>query len=472
MHKLSSTVVVSVSSILLLAGCTSQPDLQISNPSLTPTDISSVASSPSSSSTSTATPSTIVTDTPVPGVSLSPTPTPLASTPDIQSYVTIKGKILDDQGGILDGATIKAVSLNDVRPYIGTALSKLGSYSLAGVPTGVSIEITASKQGYTTRTRVVVPLSNTTGGSNINEINFGDTDDVLYALSDKPEVVSMSPDYKENVFPNAYFTLKFSEPVDKSSVEENFVIRNREDTSFKSGARFGGVHKDVYNKGYYKVFWNSTGDEVTFAPRGLDLLPADKDSGMPYYMTFKSPIKDKQSNLSRGVNALNITSSDDGITPVDPQKDGMFRITTTFKVGSPFTIKPDTVRPKFTSVYTSSSTTVILKFSEPIFLTPLTFSSPFYDSALLTNATYTLKIDKDADGKYSTLLGNPVSCALYQDDITHRSVKLIVPNLASYYGNSMFVGLSSGITLKDPAGNETSFDEDASSTSATVYINY
>ena len=72
---------------------------------------------------------------------------------------TIRGNIVDDTNKGLDDVTIKAISLNSAKPYEQTVTSSAGRYEITKAPTGVTIEVTASKKGYTTRTRTIVPLS-------------------------------------------------------------------------------------------------------------------------------------------------------------------------------------------------------------------------------------------------------------------------------------------------------------------------
>jgi hypothetical protein len=188
-------------------------------------------------------PSVAPTSFPVPAPSTTPAPTPSA-TPIFRSIVsnvdstviektTFNGKIFEDSQSPLDGVTIKTKSLNSSVPYEAETFSVGGSYAFNNAPSGVQVEIIASKPGFTTRKRVEVFKSNKQGDPNANRYDFG-TDGgeptfsgAYNALSDKPEVVAVTPGRNASgVSPaTTNFTLKFSEPMDVSTVTENFAVR-------------------------------------------------------------------------------------------------------------------------------------------------------------------------------------------------------------------------------------------------------
>ena len=288
-------------------------------------------------------------------------------------------------------------------------------------------------------------------------MNFGQNSDgtqnVTTALSDKPEVTSITPNFNTSgVAPNTSFTLGFSESMDTNSVEDNFIIRNREDYTFSTGAKFGAVHGPVYDESTYMPTWNSYYTEVKFTPKNNQYIPTDKDSAKfpSYYVSFKSPIKDIGGTFSRGINSSRITEKDTGIEPGDPLKDGPFRVTSVFKTGVPFSLTTDTILPKIENIIVSK-TGINIKFTETMALFPLTAVNPFHDSNLLNPATYAIKVDKTSDDTFDTpgdtiqyqgqvLLNNP-----YNDTVTLQY------DLSSYSGKSLLVQLNENIT--DPAGN-------------------
>ena len=248
---------------------------------------------------------------------ISTTAPTVVPTVDISAYATIRGIIVDDSNLNLDGVTVTAKSLNVIKPYSETVTTSNGSYLLSKVPTGVTIEIVAIKTGYTTRTRTVVPLVNNQGGSAINDMNFGQNSDgtqnVTTALSDKPEIKEITPNYNTSgVDPLTKFVIKFSEPMDKASVEDNFIIIENE------------TNAPVASKDNYTFVWNSTGDEVIIAPNGAYSLPKGKALAVSFKSTSTIGIKDSGGKLGRLID-LNAN-------------DGCFRVTSVFKGKSPFTV--------------------------------------------------------------------------------------------------------------------------------------
>ena len=112
---------------------------------------------------------------PVPG-STPGVPTPLpAATSDISviEKTTFNGKLFDDLGVPLDGATVKVRSLNPSVPFEAETVTVGGTFAFNNAPSGVQVEITTSKAGYATRKRVEVLKSNKQGDPNANRYDFG-----------------------------------------------------------------------------------------------------------------------------------------------------------------------------------------------------------------------------------------------------------------------------------------------------------
>ena len=441
------------------------------------------------------TPKTSVTATPTPLIVTSPIPQPTASnsvasvssTPTI--YVTVKASsispsasesiddtymrpnlkviVVDETGHKLNGVKLRALSLNARTPYDSTIISNNGYYEFVNVPVYATIQVTANKDGYTPRVKTVVHLCSICYRIETIDINFGlDSDGNLepnYALSDKPEVTSISPNFNTTeINPATSFTLKFSEPMDKNSVETNFVIRNRTDYIFSNSSSYGGRFKDVYDAKYYNASWNSANDEVTFTPKKGTYIPTDIDSTKRprYYVTFRDVVKD-----STGVSSRTLNTQADGITPFDIYKgDGPFRVTSVFKTGSIFDVYLDRTEPKIEKVSISDNTSISIQFSENMALYPLTVFKPFYDPNLTTPSTYTVKVDKNGDNYYSQdeIIGNPDQVSL--DVNEGDSVKLSFPSLQNYKGKNIWIGISDGVNLYDPAGNAILNEKDRHST--------
>ena len=454
---------------LLLISC-SQQEVTTPKVSVSSTPSPLIINSPISQPTASGTLS-FASPTPTIYVTVKPSSAVYPSVTESVDYISMRPNlkviVVDETGNKFNGANLKAVSLNSAIPYDSTAKSIDNFYEFTKVPTGVTIQVTASKPGYTTRIKTIVPLCSECSRFSIN-LNFGlmrdgSTLDPTTALSDKPEVSSISPNFNSTeINPATSFILKFSEPMDKNSVENNFIIRNKDDYIFSNKSSFGGRFKDIYNINHYNASWNSANDEVTFTPKKGTYIPTDTDSGkIPgYYVTFLDVVKD-----STGISSRTLNTQSDGIEPFDIYKgDGPFKVTSVFKTGSPFSILPDTTAPKIENLSIVDNTSIKIQFSENMALYPLSIFKPFYDSNLSVPQTYTIKVDKNGDNLYSqdAIIGNPDQVIL--DANEGDSVKLSFPSLQNYKGKNLWVGVSDGVKLYDPAGNPILNEKDRYST--------
>ncbi|MBT9545532.1 MAG: Ig-like domain-containing protein [Candidatus Sericytochromatia bacterium] len=350
-------------------------------------------SAPPASATPSAPPSAEATATPVstaaptqaPPASATPTPaatnTPLpAATSDISviEKTTFNGKVFDDSKAPLDGVTVKARSLNASVPFEESTVTAGGTYAFNNAPSGIQVEIVASKTGFTTRKRVEVLKSNKQGDPNANRYDFGnDCADFVpaavledngcskfsaayNALSDKPEVVAVTPARNgSGVDPQTSFVLKFSEPMDKKTAEDTFTVRsfnNRKLTVDNGNLRVAGGANTVkgngaitnnwsgtnaskiWDKDAFNISWNSDDTEVTFSFKEEKLLPTDKDSNLvpDYNVAFNGfnssdrLIKDK-SGISRSEKHFKLTDGD-------------------FEESYKFSIKTDEAKPGITGL--------------------------------------------------------------------------------------------------------------------------
>jgi len=249
----------------------------------------------------------------------SATPTPSASAPGDISVVeptTFNGRVYDDNNTTLDGVTVSVRSLSSAVAFEQVVQTANGSYAVNNAPSGVQIEILASRPGYTTRRRVEVLKSNKQGDPSVNRYDFGrggdpnDTGSINNALSNLPEVVSVSPGRNASgVAPSTQFTLTFSEPMDIQSVENAFAIRafNERRLSADSGntgftftgnsqlGSWNGSVNDaliknavegtpVWNKDAFSVNWNADFTIATFSFTAERSLPSDIESSrLPDY---------------------------------------------------------------------------------------------------------------------------------------------------------------------------------------------
>ena len=172
--------------------------------------------------------------------------------------------VMDENGNLIPGAKVTLQILSSITFPDGkqTATVTLLEYPIY-IPTGIPIEYTASKPGYTTRKFGYVAFKNTQGFIDRNTVSFGGEEypsfgagGSKYALSNKPEITATTPQMNENSFPvSSSIILNFSEPMDKASVENNFNIIYND-----SGAV-------VADKSNYDFSWNTTNDQITFIPK-------------------------------------------------------------------------------------------------------------------------------------------------------------------------------------------------------------
>jgi hypothetical protein len=184
-------------SLALLTGCPTPPPTvsPSGNPSVQPSGTTSTA--PSTTPTSSTAPSTNPSD------SASPSTTPSASN---LKPTTVRGSVFDEDGARVNTAKVRVRSLNPSNPFDSTVDVNGGNYVVNEVPAGVAVELTVSREGWTSRTRVqtLLPLENNTSDSNL--VNFGgpasdkDGEGPAYFISDFPEVSMVEPaDDADNV---------------------------------------------------------------------------------------------------------------------------------------------------------------------------------------------------------------------------------------------------------------------------------
>ncbi len=204
---LSRTVALAMTaSVTLLSGCptTTVP----TDPTATATVDPSASASASVSATATATPVATATATPVAtatatasGASVAPTASSTATintTPsgitgstgqdDISKLATFNGKVYDPNLVPVDGATVTAKSVDAGVVWVGDAqVTSGGAYVFRNAPVGTRIEITVTKDGWTTRSRSEVLKSNLTGDPLANVFDFS----TIYSIQDEPEVTQL-----------------------------------------------------------------------------------------------------------------------------------------------------------------------------------------------------------------------------------------------------------------------------------------
>ena len=365
--------------LALVSSCAPAGPTQ-TKPSATPTPSATASPTPQSPPQSTPQP----TATPTATVTAIPTP---VSTSDliIAERTTFNGKIYDDSHFPLEDVTITAKSLNSAIPYSETTMTRNGNYTFNAAPSGVELAITASKPGFTTRRRTEVLKSNKQGDPNANRYDFGteigDRSEfgVAYnALSDKPEVVSVSPGRNAyGIERDTSFTLTFSEPMEHQTVEENFGIWAGSseilsvddpvdplsgDFTFVSGdTNEPGSGTLVWDENGFDISWSNDDKTVTFTFKDENQLPTDKDSAnVPDYLVSLSGVDDGQIKDLAGISRSS--------------EEGHFKLSEgDFENAYKFSTRSDTVKPALTGIEVrsrengnSEGDDIRVDFSEPM----------------------------------------------------------------------------------------------------------
>lgn len=269
-------------------------------------------------------PTIIPTTTPTSIYTVSPSVQPsdgyTGTTSDIKDRATLNGKVYDSHGIPVDNVNVTAKSIDPKVLWVGEPqLTQSGAYVFRNAPVGVRIEITAKKEGWTSKTRIEVLKSNLTGDPHSNVFEFGNgpegTDlNNMYSVQDEPEITALTinntlatynagqdkplPHEADNFTASltgvrasqVYINLDFSEPVMTDSVENNFRIRSQK-ISEKSGASY------TITKNLYPISFNWSNDNTHVAITIKDALIANKlPEEYKYLLDFSAPFKDKANN--------------------------------------------------------------------------------------------------------------------------------------------------------------------------------
>jgi hypothetical protein len=139
----------------------------------------------------------------------------------------VQGRIYTAKGAAVpDGTRVEITSLDEALPYKGSTTTAEGSYTLNDVPYFVQVAVTASRPGWTTRRQVMVfrPRDVRLATANVLDFGAGTTGAATeqaqaaapYFLSDRPEIVRVSPADADASLPNdeMRFKLVLSEALD------------------------------------------------------------------------------------------------------------------------------------------------------------------------------------------------------------------------------------------------------------------
>lgn len=111
-----------------------------------------------------------------------------SSTADYREIATFNGKVYDPNLVPIDGVTITSKSIEQNVNWIGeNQITVGGAYVVRNAPVCADVLITASKDGYTTRTKKVTLKSSLYGDPLANVFDFNG----VYAIQDEPEITQV-----------------------------------------------------------------------------------------------------------------------------------------------------------------------------------------------------------------------------------------------------------------------------------------
>lgn len=390
-------------SVLLLAGCPNagtQPPLPGTTPPATAAPGATTAPGGSG-----ATPAPSQTDgsgaTPAPGQ----TAAPLAPT-------TVRGKVFDETGAVVSNAKVRVRSLSSEQPFDTTVDVTGGAYVANDVPSGVNLEITASKDNWTSRSRVeaLLPLGTSTVG---NIVNFGgtntdeDNEGPAYFISNYPEVLAATVTDATRAHEKLEVTVTFSEAFDqtnRSRLERALEIEVPGGSTVTRGSTFLNSSEQA------DVTWNEENTAMTLSLNAP--LRADEDDDSTYYVRFVRAIGADAIEDSDG-NDLGYTAPTGGNTydevfklgdlTIGNATTGAARWAATHQAQTSFSVLEDAAEPVLTGVSSAdvtlngtAFTRFYLTFNEPMQVYPTTTGTGL---TTLSNYIFALgKANNDLDG--------------------------------------------------------------------------
>jgi hypothetical protein len=400
---------------------------------------------------------------------------------------TLQGKVYDETGALVQGATIHVRSLSSQVKFDSTVETTGGTYVVNNVPTGAQIEITATKPDWTSRVRVesLLATSNAT-----NTVNFGgpasdpqDSRGAAYFISSFPEIVSASGNYDGA---KLVYTIKFSESLDADNQRraENALSITSPDPNggfitIRKGTTF------LNDKILAQAAWDATGTTLTFTFEAP--LLGDKNDKKTYTLTLvrgegEDLIKDKQGNV------LGLIAPNAGSAYAEPFKltsltlsnesTAQARWAATHTGSGSFNVPKDDQAPKLVSLTTTpivvngvDNTRFVLTFNEPMRVYPQAtgFSSTVqtlsnYVFALSDrsmesvdmNATVNATVNTSSDVTFNTpfRFGAGSGATVSFSDTDPKVVSVIVPrSVIPTTAKFAKVRLDN---VQDPAGNSIS----------------
>lgn len=195
------------------------------------------------------------------------------------------GYVYSDQQKPLERVSIKIQDLYpDIEYFAETFTDQDGFFIFHEVPAGLALKFTASKPGFASRQQTHVLISNKSfPGMNRHDFGIGQTGNKnyghpLHALSNKPEVVEVSPgEDSQDITTRTPVMLGFSIPMNQNSVEKNFQITALE--SKLTGQR-------AWDQNDFKIEWNQDSTQVIFKFKPQHQLKSAVDSSLKYRVSL------------------------------------------------------------------------------------------------------------------------------------------------------------------------------------------
>jgi hypothetical protein len=426
--------------------------------------------------------------------------------------VTVRGLLLDDLGGRVEGANVTAHMLGNAKFANGsdvlTGTSQVGAYGFTDVPVGANIRIRVTKAGMAPRERIFVPAIPEDGKPDPNSVDFGANGDLVTALSDKPEVIRVSPSRtSRGVDAQTSFTLTFSEPMNRADVENAFAVyvsgddadgpavlhANRKDLiTLTAGPSLQVgylVKKDdeqkreyadvipyperyLYDGAQFTAQWSKNNTEVVFAFRPGYHLPVDKDPAR--VPSFAVCFKNIQVRDADG------TARDKAWFRLQPSAIGKF--------GYTFLPANDEILPRIVSIRplnrdeiagAATQDRILVQFNKPMMIYPANL--PDRDGAGPLQVDTSVP-DQVNDSNHALVRGNyqyevasvkpvsgptkvPQGVQFFNEDPTRTTIAL-TPNAGSglageSYSTGDNVWVRVNPSLRDPSGNTIDSSGDA-----------
>lgn len=312
---------------------------------VTPAPGATAAPGPAPTSAPSASPSASPTPQPTPEPTPQPTPTPTPEPtpePTPASYATadLRIKVFNEDNSELSIAQVDISSNDSSRPFTARASLQNGFY-IAEVPTGLTLKIDVTAPGHTTRSRL------TAVSPTLNQLNleFKNT----FAISNRPEVIGSTPGYSGVIGADGVIELRFSENMDRESVERSFALQSDSpnETRFLVGTPIPRAltvrpnpSEVIYDIRHFTVEWDT--DRVARF-RARHRLPIASESRFRVSLSYNDGtgsnktggIKDVDGNSARTAN-LSTLFDEDGVGT--NQEDGPFLVGNSYRAFLPFTV--------------------------------------------------------------------------------------------------------------------------------------